>query len=80
MKTMLYRPIRVGGRRKLKKNPLFWFQVMSDWLQNEALSDTNSSLPAKDDPKVTTMWSITVAIYCVGGMIGGVITGVVADR
>ncbi|KAL4705072.1 hypothetical protein ACJJTC_002720 [Scirpophaga incertulas] len=54
--------------------------VMSEWLQKEALSGTNTSIPAKDDPKVTTVWSIAVSIYCVGGMIGGVITGVVADR
>ncbi|XP_050360174.1 solute carrier family 2, facilitated glucose transporter member 1-like [Nymphalis io] len=54
--------------------------VMSEWLQKEALTGTNITLPAKDDPKVTTVWSIAVAIYCVGGMIGGVITGVIADR
>ncbi|XP_045508952.1 solute carrier family 2, facilitated glucose transporter member 1-like isoform X1 [Colias croceus] len=54
--------------------------VMSDWLQKEVLTGTNITLPSKDDPKVTTVWSITVAIYCVGGMIGGVITGFVADR
>ncbi|XP_046976149.1 solute carrier family 2, facilitated glucose transporter member 1-like [Vanessa cardui] len=54
--------------------------IMSEWLQKEALTGTNITLPAKDDPKVTTVWSIAVAIYCVGGMIGGVITGVIADR
>ncbi|XP_026483114.2 solute carrier family 2, facilitated glucose transporter member 1-like [Vanessa tameamea] len=54
--------------------------IMSEWLQKEALTGTNVTLPAKDDPKVTTVWSIAVAIYCVGGMIGGVITGVIADR
>ncbi|CAH0730944.1 unnamed protein product, partial [Brenthis ino] len=54
--------------------------IMLEWLHKEALTGTNTTLLAKDDPKVTTMWSIAVAIYCVGGMIGGVITGVVADR
>ncbi|CAK1592117.1 unnamed protein product [Parnassius mnemosyne] len=54
--------------------------VMTEWLHKEALTGTNITLPAKDDPKVTTIWSITVAIYCVGGMIGGVLTGVIADR
>ncbi|KAJ8706585.1 hypothetical protein PYW07_012663 [Mythimna separata] len=54
--------------------------VMSEWLQKEVLTGTNTSLAAKDDPKVTTVMSIAVAIYCVGGMIGGIITGVVADR
>ncbi|CAH2064540.1 unnamed protein product, partial [Iphiclides podalirius] len=54
--------------------------VMMEWLHKEALTGTNTTLDAKDDPKVTTVWSITVAIYCVGGMIGGVLTGFVADR
>ncbi|KAJ8704900.1 hypothetical protein PYW08_012220 [Mythimna loreyi] len=55
-------------------------EVMSEWLQKEVLTGTNMSLAAKDDPKVTTVMSIAVAIYCVGGMIGGIISGVVADR
>ncbi|CAG5000934.1 unnamed protein product [Parnassius apollo] len=54
--------------------------VMTEWLHKEALTGTNITIAAKDDPKVTTIWSITVAIYCVGGMIGGVLTGVIADR
>ncbi|KAL0858483.1 hypothetical protein ABMA27_012351 [Loxostege sticticalis] len=56
-------------------------EIMSKWLQKEALTGTNTTLEvASDDPKVTTVWSIIVSIYCVGGMIGGVITGYVADR
>ncbi|KAJ0184281.1 hypothetical protein K1T71_000704 [Dendrolimus kikuchii] len=54
--------------------------VMRNWLHTAALSGTNRTLEAQDDPKVTTVWSIAVAIYCVGGMIGGVLTGVIADR
>ncbi|PZC75442.1 hypothetical protein B5X24_HaOG206051 [Helicoverpa armigera] len=54
--------------------------IISDWLQKEVLTGTNVSISAMDDPKVTTAMSIAVAIYCVGGMIGGIITGVVADR
>ncbi|CAH2083734.1 unnamed protein product [Euphydryas editha] len=54
--------------------------VMSEWLHKEVLSGTNLTLAAKDDPKVTTVWSVAVSIYCVGGMVGGVITGLVADR
>ncbi|XP_073966831.1 solute carrier family 2, facilitated glucose transporter member 1-like [Choristoneura fumiferana] len=55
-------------------------EVMSKWLQFEALSGTNLTLEATKEPKVTTIWSVTVAMYCVGGMIGGMLTGVIADR
>nr|XP_021205144.2 solute carrier family 2, facilitated glucose transporter member 1 isoform X2 [Bombyx mori] len=54
--------------------------VMSEWLQKEALSGTNTSVSAMVDPKVTSVWSVAVSIYCAGGMIGGVITGIIADR
>lgn len=54
--------------------------VIADWLHKDALSGTNLTLRATDDPKVMTALSIAVAIYCVGGMIGGIITGIVADR
>ncbi|XP_072946959.1 solute carrier family 2, facilitated glucose transporter member 1-like [Epargyreus clarus] len=54
--------------------------VMSEWLQRDVLSGTNTTLVAKEDPKVTMVWTVVVAIYCVGGMVGGVITSYVADR
>ncbi|CAH1642762.1 unnamed protein product [Spodoptera littoralis] len=54
--------------------------VIAEWLQKDVLSGTNLTLRATDDPKVMTALSIAVAIYCVGGMIGGIITGIVADR
>ncbi|XP_052748182.1 solute carrier family 2, facilitated glucose transporter member 1-like [Galleria mellonella] len=54
--------------------------VMSEWLHKYALSGTNLTIDANSDPKVTSVWSVAVSIYCVGGMIGGVITGIIADR
>ncbi|CAD0207144.1 unnamed protein product [Chrysodeixis includens] len=54
--------------------------IISEWLQRDALTGTNLTLPADEDQRVTTVMSIAVSIYCVGGMIGGVLTGVIADR
>lgn len=54
-------------------------KVMTTWLQEQALA-ANSTLEVENDSQITTVWSIAVSVYCVGGMIGGVITGVVADR
>ncbi|XP_061381926.1 solute carrier family 2, facilitated glucose transporter member 1-like [Danaus plexippus] len=53
--------------------------VMTKWLSEDVLSTSNSTLEVTD-PKVNTVWSVVVSIYCVGGMIGGTITGFVADR
>ena len=39
-----------------------------------------TGVEAVDPTKVTMIWSIAVSIFCVGGMIGGCITGLVADR
>ncbi|XP_063371967.1 solute carrier family 2, facilitated glucose transporter member 3-like [Cydia amplana] len=54
--------------------------VMSRWLQFDALSGTNLTMEATEEPKVATIWSVAVSVYCVGGMIGGMLTGVIADR
>ncbi|CAB3256001.1 unnamed protein product [Arctia plantaginis] len=55
--------------------------IISEWLQKEALTGTNTSIvKPEDDPKVTTVRAVAVSIYCVGGMIGGIITGFIADR
>ncbi|KAG7306673.1 hypothetical protein JYU34_008095 [Plutella xylostella] len=54
--------------------------VMTKWLQMDALPNANKTVDPNDEPTVTSIWAVAVSIYCVGGMIGGVITGVLADR
>ncbi|XP_026748015.1 solute carrier family 2, facilitated glucose transporter member 1-like [Trichoplusia ni] len=55
-------------------------EIICEWLQRDALTGTNTTVPAEDDKRVNTAMSVIVSIYCVGGMIGGVFTGLVADR
>lgn len=53
------------------------FQLIEEWIR---VTEQNRTSEVVDQSKVTTIWSIAVAIFCVGGMIGGAITGIVAER
>lgn len=52
-------------------------QLIETWM-----SDVIANRTGEEPPKatITMIWSIAVAIFCVGGMIGGVLTGTIADR
>jgi SP family facilitated glucose transporter-like MFS transporter 1 len=52
-------------------------QLIEEWI---GVTEYNRTGQVVDQSKVTIIWSIAVAIFCVGGMIGGSITGVVAER
>lgn len=54
--------------------------VITKWVKEEALNASNTTLEINDDPRITTVISVAVSIYCVGGMIGGILTGFIADR
>jgi len=44
------------------------------------VTEHNRTGQTVDQSHVTVIWSVAVAIFCVGGMIGGAITGIVAER
>lgn len=54
----------------------FCLQLIEEWILNVARNRSSTA----DQSQVTMIWSIAVSIFCVGGMIGGAITGFVADK
>lgn len=58
-------------------NYYMFFQVLEQWLF-EVIGNRTGEPPAENT--IVFVWAITVAIFCVGGMIGGVSTGFIADR
>lgn len=49
-------------------------------MKNRTISDTNPTGTTPSQSDVTLIWSIAVAVFCVGGMIGGALVGLVADK
>ena len=39
----------------------------------------NATIVITSDSEITFLWSATVSIYCLGGMISGTIGGAIAD-
>jgi SP family facilitated glucose transporter-like MFS transporter 1 len=54
-------------------------QLIEDWIREVVASRRDDNEPV-DQTLVTMIWAIAVAIFCVGGMLGGCITGLVADK
>lgn len=52
-------------------------QLIETWMSDVITNRTGEEPPRAT---ITMIWSIAVAIFCVGGMIGGVLTGTIADR
>ena len=50
---------------------------MQDWINSSHYDNTGEVLSKGN---VDLIWSIAVSIFCVGGMVGGLISGFVADR
>nr|CAD7598767.1 unnamed protein product [Timema genevievae] len=55
-------------------------QLIEGWIREVEANRSDISPAEVEQAKVTMIWSIAVAIFCVGGMIGGAVTGLVAER
>lgn len=44
------------------------------------MTEHNRTEEVVNQSTVTMIWAIAVSIFCVGGMIGGAVTGIVAER
>lgn len=56
-------------------------KLIEEWILGVIRNQTDASPPSDaDQTKVTMIFSIAVSIYCVGGMLGGAITGLVAEK
>lgn len=53
------------------------FQLIENWISEVKMNRTG--VPTNQS-EVTVIWSIAVSIFCVGGMIGGSMVGMIADR
>lgn len=42
--------------------------------------DPNATDVITSESEITILWSTTVSIYCFGGLIGGSVAGLVADK
>ncbi|KAG8229465.1 hypothetical protein J437_LFUL005570 [Ladona fulva] len=52
-------------------------RLIEEWISSVRFNRTGEEV---EQSQVTMIWSIAVSIFCVGGMLGGCITGFVAER
>ncbi|XP_026465184.1 LOW QUALITY PROTEIN: solute carrier family 2, facilitated glucose transporter member 3-like [Ctenocephalides felis] len=56
-------------------------QLIETWIYDVVTNRSNSSINGDvGSSEVTAIWSLAVSMFCVGGMIGGAFTGIIADR
>ncbi|XP_014211314.1 solute carrier family 2, facilitated glucose transporter member 1 isoform X2 [Copidosoma floridanum] len=56
-------------------------KIIMEWISETKINGSTEELDPEDLKKIVVgIWSITVAIFCVGGMIGGALVGTAANR
>jgi MFS family permease len=53
-------------------------QLIENWIRS-VISERNGGAIVEKS-QVTLIWAVAVAIFCFGGMIGGLMTGIVAEK
>ncbi|XP_018895971.1 solute carrier family 2, facilitated glucose transporter member 1 isoform X2 [Bemisia tabaci] len=55
--------------------------LIESWISDVLRNRSGAGAEYKPEPsQVTMIWSIAVSIFCVGGMIGGSLTGLIAEK
>lgn len=57
---------------------MFVPQLIEDWIRGVISARNGGQMVEKS--QVTLIWAVAVAIFCFGGMIGGLMTGIVAEK
>lgn len=55
-----------------------FLQLIENWIRS-VISDRNGGAHVEKS-QVTLIWAVAVAIFCFGGMVGGLMTGIVAEK
>jgi len=61
----------------IKISVLSRFQLIEEWISSVQEARTGV---VPEQSSVTLIFSLAVSLFCVGGMLGGCITGFVADK
>jgi SP family facilitated glucose transporter-like MFS transporter 1 len=55
------------------------FQLIQEWINYTDYVRSNYTV-VPTEATITWIWSVAVSVYCIGGMIGGSLTGFFAEK